>query len=37
MPQNLSVNGFKWVEKISQLNKDFIESCNKEIDEGYFF
>ena len=27
----LAVDGFKWVENTSQLNKDFIESCNKDI------
>ena len=36
MSKKLSVNGLKWVEVISQFNKDFIKSYNEESDEGYF-
>ena len=37
MPQRFPVNGFKWVDDISKLSKDFIKSFNDESDEGYFF
>ena len=36
MSKKLSVNGLKWVEVISQFNKDFLKSYNEESDEGYF-
>ena len=36
MSQMLPVNGFKWVQDTSQLNEDFIKSCNEESDEGCF-
>ena len=36
MSQNLPRDGFEWVEHISQINKDFTENYNKEIDEEYF-
>ena len=29
MSQNLPVNGFKWVEELSQFNKDFIANYDK--------
>ena len=34
--QNLSVNGFEWVDETSQFNKSFIKSYNEESEEGYF-
>ena len=37
MIQKLSVNGFKWVEKISKFNQRFIKSYNENSDIGYFF
>ena len=37
MSQKLPVNKFEWIEKTSQLNKDFIKNYNTESDEGYFF
>ena len=36
MPQKLPVNGFKWAENISQLNKDFIKDYSEDSDEQYF-
>ena len=36
MSQKLPVDGFKWIENISQFNKDFIENHNKDSDEGCF-
>ena len=36
MSQRLHVNDFKWVEDISEFNKDFIESYNGESDDVYF-
>ena len=33
--QNLPVNGFKWIEEISQFNEDFIKAYNAKSDEGY--
>ena len=35
MSQNLPVNGFKWVEEISQFNEDFIKTYNVKSDERY--
>ena len=34
--QKLSVNGFKWVEETSQINKDFIKIYNEDGNKGYF-
>ena len=36
MSQKLPVGSFKWVEETSQFNEDFIISCSKDSDEGYF-
>ena len=36
MSQKLSVNGFEWVEDISEFNKDFIKSYSDESDKEYF-
>ena len=36
MSQKLPVNGFKWVEYISEFTKDFIKSYNNKSDERYF-
>ena len=36
MSQKLPVNGFKWVEDISEFNEDFVKSFNDESDEGHF-
>ena len=36
MWQKLPVNNFKFVEYISEINKDFIKNCNEDDDEGYF-
>ena len=34
--QNLSVNGFEWVDETSQFNESFIKSYNEESEERYF-
>ena len=34
--QKLPVNGFEWVEELSQFNKDFIKDYDENSDEGYF-
>ena len=36
MPQKLSVNGFKWVQKLSRFNEIFIKNYNENSDIGYF-
>ena len=36
MSQKLPVNGFEWVEELSQFNKDFIKDYDENSDEGYF-
>ena len=36
MSQNLPINGFTWVEKLSKFNERFIKSYNENSDEGYF-
>ena len=35
MSQKLPVNGFKWVEKLSQFNEKFIKNYNKDSNIGY--
>ena len=37
MSQKVLVNGFTWVEDLSEFNEDFIKSCNGKSNEGYFF
>ena len=34
--RKLSVNGFKWVEKLSRFNEIFIKNYNENSDIGYF-
>ena len=34
--QKLPVNGFKWVEELSQLNENFIKKYDENSDRGYF-
>ena len=36
MSQNLPVNGFKWVKKLSQFNESFIRNYDENSDIGYF-
>ena len=36
MSQKLPVNGFTWVEELSQFNVDFIKIYNKDRDIRYF-
>ena len=36
MSQKLPVNGFKWVNNLSQFNKSFIRNYNENSDIGYF-
>ena len=36
MSQNLSVEGFSWVENTSQFNKDIVGNYNKDKDEERF-
>ena len=36
MSQKLPVNGFKWVEKLSNFNEKFIKGYNENSDRGYF-
>ena len=36
MSQKLSVNDFKWVEDISNLNEEFIKSYNDKSDKENF-
>ena len=33
MSKSLLGDGFKWVESMSQFNKDFIENYNEDSDE----
>ena len=37
MSQKLSVNGFKWVEKLSKFNENFIKNYNEYSNKGYIF
>ena len=36
MSQKLPVNGFKWVEDLSQFNEDFIKKYDKNSGKWYF-
>ena len=36
MSQKFSVNDFKWVEDISELDEIFMKIYNEKNDEGYF-
>ena len=36
MFQTLPENKFKWIEKTSQFNENFMKSFNEPSDEGYF-
>ena len=36
MSQKLHLWGFKWVEKTSQFNEEFIKDYNQDSDTGYF-
>ena len=36
MSQTLPENKFKWIEKTSQFNENFMKSFNEPSDEGYF-
>ena len=35
MSQKLPVNGFEWVEKLSQFNECFIKNYDENSDKGY--
>ena len=34
--KKLPVNGFEWVEELSQFNKDFITNYDEDRNKGYF-
>ena len=36
MSQKLLVNGFKWVEELSEFNEDFVKNYDENSDRGYF-
>ena len=36
MSQKLAINGFKWVEKLSQFKEDFIKNYGENSNKGYF-
>ena len=35
MSQKLPVNGFKWIEKTSEINEEFIKNYDENNDKGY--
>ena len=37
MSQKLPVNGFEWVENLSQFKEHFIKKYDENSDKGYFF
>ena len=37
MSQKLRLNGFKWVEELSQFKEDFIKKYDEDSNKGYFF
>ena len=36
MSQKFPVNGFEWVEELSQINDDFIRNYDEDSNKGYF-
>ena len=36
MPQKLPVNGFEWVEELSQFNEDYTTNYDEDSNKGYF-
>ena len=36
MSQKLPVNGFEWVEDLSQFKEDLIKNCDENSDKIYF-
>ena len=36
MSQEVPVNGFEWVEDLSQFKEDFIKNYDENSDKGYF-
>ena len=36
MSRKRLVNGFEWVEELSQFNEDFITNYDENSNEGYF-
>ena len=36
MSQKLAVNGFKWVENLSQFKEEFIKNYGENSNKGYF-
>ena len=36
MSQKLPVNGFEWVEDLSQFQEDVKKNCDENSDKGYF-
>ena len=36
MSQILPINGFKWVEDLSEFNESFIKNYDENHDRGYF-
>ena len=36
MSQKLAINGFEWVEDLSQFKEDFIKNYDENSDKGYF-
>ena len=36
MSQKLPINGFKWVEELSQFKEDFIRNYHEDSNKGYF-
>ena len=36
MSQKLSINGFKWVEDLSEFNENFIKNYDENSDIGFF-
>ena len=37
MSQKLPVNGFKWVNDVTEINEEFIKSYDENNDKGYIF
>ena len=35
MSQKLSVNGFKWIKRLSKFDELFIKNCDENSDKGY--
>ena len=37
MSKKLSVNGFKWIKNVTEIDENFIKNYDEDSDKGYIF